>query len=226
MKSLIGFAILVAALVVAGAAFRRASLIEDRLATAREQLTTTSRVAPELAAQLDESVSLVGRIPVIGTRITREVRRQRAEGAYWQGDYVALAPAAVGTTEATEDDPLVLLLSANARFRNAVRQNRTPQTLIRSLDEVLKGYGEVLKADPASTDAAFNYEYVVRLRAALAGGRGSNMPAPETSNMQGEEGEPPTGNQQSDFNVIVPLRPEERQEQMDPGAGAEFKRKG
>jgi hypothetical protein len=225
MKSLIGFIVVALLLVGAGEAFRRASLIEERLATADEQLTTTGRVAPDVDASLDDSVALAGRIPVLGARINRQVHRQRAEGAYWQGQYATLIPAATATGDAAEDDPAVLLLAANARFRSAVLQNRTPQTLLRSLDEVLKGYGTVLKADPDSIDAAYNYEYVTRLRTALAG-RGGTMPAPRSSNMQGEEGEPPMGSQKSDFNVIVPLRPDERQDQTDPGAGAQFQRKG
>jgi hypothetical protein len=91
---------------------------------------------------------------------------------------------------------------------------------------VLKGYGRVLDQSPASLDAAYNYEFVARLRNALSGGRASGLPEPESRSMQGEEGEPPEGTRKSDFNVIVPLRPEERQEQLDPGSGAEFKRKG
>mgnify|MGYP003348064043 CR=1 FL=1 len=94
------------------------------------------------------------------------------------------------------------------------------------LDDVLKGYATVLDRDPGNRDAAYNYEFVARLRGALAGGRTSGAAEPEARSIQGEQGEPPQGTRKSDFNVIVPLRPEERQEQLDPGGGAEFKRKG
>ena len=225
-RTLIGFAVIVLALVVSGEAFRRAALIEDRLATADEQLTTDGRVAPDVAAALDESTGSVARVPVLGARLDREVRYQRAEAAYWQGDYASLAvqPTPAGGT--AENDPALLLVTANAAFRRAVLQNRTAPTLAKALDEVLKAYAAVLQADPASTDAAFDYEYVARLRTALTAGRGAAVPAPRTASMQGEEGEPPMGSKQTDFNVIVPLRPEERQDQMDPGQGATFKRKG
>jgi len=226
MKTLIGFAILVIVLAGAGIAVRRAANIEDNVAAAAEQLATTTRVAPDLDRELDESVALVGRVPLLGPRVSREVRLQRASANYWQGNYAALAAQPASTGAAPEEDPALLFLSANAAYRNAVKQNRTAQTLARSLDEVLKGYAAVLKENPASDDAAYNYEYVVRLRTALTAGRGGTVPAPRQTNMQGEQGEPPKGSRQSDFNVIVPLRPEERQEQMDPGAGAEFKRKG
>lgn len=226
MKSVIGLGLIVVALVVAGTAFRRAATIGDTLATSHEQLLTMGSVAPELDAQLDESTELVRRVPLLGPRVAREVNTGRAEAAYWQRNYAALAPTAGAAAASPETDPALLLLSANAGFRSTVLQNRTPQTLMRSLDQVLKGYAAVLQADPNAIDAAYNYEYIVRLRTALASNRTATMPAPRQNNMQGEEGEPPMDGQKSDFNVIVPLRPEERQEQMDPGAGADFKRQG
>ena len=225
-RTLIGFAVIVLALVLCGEGFRRAALIEDRLATADEQLTTDGRVEPEVAAALDESTGSVARIPVLGARLDREVRYQRAEAAYWQGDYAAPAvqPTLAGGTR--DSDAPLLLVTANAAFRRAVLQNRTAPTLARALDDVLKSYAAVLQADPTSRDAAFDYEYVAGLRAALTAGRGAAVPPARSSNMQGEEGEPPMGSKQTDFNVIVPLRPEERQDLTDPGAGATFKRKG
>lgn len=225
-RTLLGFAVVVLVLVVAGEAFRRASLIEDRLATADEQLTTDGRVAPDVATALDESRGSLSRIPVLGARLDREVRHQRAEAAYWQGDYASLAVQPTAAGAAPEDDPSLLLITANAAFRRAVIQNRTAPTLARALDDVLKAYASALQADPESRDAAFDYEFVARLRTALTATRGAAVPAPRTASMQGEEGEPPMGNRSSEFNVIVPLRPEERQDQMDPGAGATFKRKG
>jgi len=225
-RTLIGFALIVIILAAAGEAVRRAAIIEERLADAQEELSTTARVVPATAAALDESIGPVTRVPIVGPRLVREVRHQQAESAYWQGDYTALVGSPTAAAAVPEDDSELLLLSANAAFRNAVRLNKTPQTLARSLDDVLKAYAAVLKADPESTDAAYDYEYVTRLRAALAAGRTAAMPAERTNNMQGEEGEPPEGNKNSEFNVIVPLRPEERQEQMDPGAGAVIKRRG
>lgn len=225
MKSLAGLAVIAVILVAAGIGVRRAAILEDDLALAQEQLATTTRVAPEVDERLDDTVALVGNLPVLGPRITREVNRGRAEAAYWQGNYAALAPTAA-TLATEESDPEVLLLQANASFRTAVRDNRTAPALVRALDPVLKAYAGVLEANPASVSAAYNYEYIVRLRAALSSSRNATLPAPRQQNMQGEEGEPPKGSQQTDFNVIVPLRPEERQEQMDPGTGATFQRKG
>jgi hypothetical protein len=226
MRTLSGAVVIVVVLLLAGVAFRRAAIIEDRLADAETELITAGGVAPATEEAIDEALELAGRVPLVGARLQREVRLRRAEAAYWQGNYTAVAPTPGAAAAMTDEDPALVLVAANAGFRSAVQANRAAPALARTLDEVLKGYATAIQADPASRDAAHNYEYVVRLRTALTAGRGATVPAPEQNNMQGEAGEPPEGSRESDFNVIVPLRPEERQEQMDPGAGATFQRKG
>jgi hypothetical protein len=226
MRTLSGAVVIVVVLLLAGVAFRRAAIIEDRLADAETELITAGGAAPATEEAIDEALALAGRVPFVGARLQREVRLRRAEAAYWQGNYTAVAPTPGAAAAMTDEDPALVLVAANAGFRSAVQANRAAPALARTLDEVLKGYATAIQADPASRDAAHNYEYVVRLRTALTAGRGATVPAPEQNNMQGEAGEPPEGSRESDFNVIVPLRPEERQEQMDPGAGATFQRKG
>ena len=116
-----------------------------------------------------------------------------------------------------------LIAVANARKVRPVFLDKQPRP---ARHAGMIGYLTVLKNSPRNEDAAYNYEFVSRLRGALAGGRTSGAAEPEARSIQGEQGEPPQGTRKSDFNVIVPLRPEERQEQLDPGGGAEFKRKG
>jgi hypothetical protein len=225
MKSVIVSLVLVLACIAAAQGFRRAAAIEDVLATADEQLTTAGATSREADETLDAAIEAASRLPVLGPRLEAQVRRNRATQAYWQGEYAALASGPLAPTP-TETDATIQLLSANAAFRQVVSRGGTPQALARGLDEVLKAYSDVLDRDPSNVNGAYNYEFVSRLRGALAGGRTSGMPDPDSRNMQGEPGKPPEGTRQSDFNVIVPLRPEERQEQLDPGAGAEFKRQG
>ncbi|MEQ1760267.1 MAG: hypothetical protein ABL986_18270 [Vicinamibacterales bacterium] len=225
MKSVLVSIVLVIVLIAAAEAFRRAAAIEDALAVADEQLTTSGAASRDTDEALDNALALAARVPVLGPRLQQDVRQNRAAQAYWQGEYAALVSGPLAPA-ATDNDPTLQLLSANAAFRQAVMRAGTPQVLARGLDEVLKGYGAALDKAPGNVDAAYNYEFVARLRSALAGGRASGMPEPEERNMQGEPGEPPKGTPKSDFNVIVPMRPEERQEQLDPGTGAEFKRRG
>jgi hypothetical protein len=225
MKSVLVPLILVVALIAAAEGVRRAALIEDALATVDEQLTTTGAASRDADETLDASLTVASRLPVLGPRLEQQVRRSRATQAYWQGEYGALVSGPLAPAP-NETDGTLQLLAANAAFRQVVKGGGTPQALARGLDDVLKGYSTVLDRNPSSVSGAYNYEFVSRLRGALAGGRTKGIPDPDSRSMQGEPGEPPKGTPKSDFNVIVPLRPEERQEQLDPGAGAEFKRKG
>ncbi len=225
MKSVLAALLAVVALVAVAEGLRRAASIEETLATADAQLTTTGTTTRDIDEAIDASLALTSRLPLLGTRLEQRVRRFRANQAYWLGEYDALINGPLAPT-AGAPDATIQLLAANAAFRRVAAQKATPQVLAKSLDEVLKAYGAVIDADPTNVTGAYNYELVARLRNALAGGRTSGMPEGETPDMQGEEGEPPEGTRKSDFNVIVPLRPEERQEQMDPGSGADFKRKG
>jgi hypothetical protein len=225
MKSRLAALVIVIALLVAAEGIRRTARVEATLADAQEQLTTLGAVSRDTDEQLDAAMATAGRVPMLGPRLQIEVRHTRAMQAYWQRDYTALT-AGVLAPSTDDTDPTLLLLSANAAFRLAATRTGTPQTLARGLDDVLKAYVNVLDRAPANADAAYNYELVSRLRGALSGGRMSAMPQPDAGSMQGQPGEPPKGTPRSDFNVIVPLRPDERQEQLDPGAGTEFKRKG
>jgi hypothetical protein len=120
----------------------------------------------------------------------------------------------------------IRFISANAMLRELARQPVDRQALARSLDAVLKAYVSVLDVDPNDVDAAYNYEFVSRLRAALAAGRGGGVPLPLESDVHGEKGSPPPQTKPNEFNIIVPLRPEERQEQIDPQAGTVPPRRG
>lgn len=225
MKSVLVAVILVGALIAGAEGFRRAAVIEDALATADEQLTTTGATSRDADAALDSALGVASRLPVIGPRLEQQVRRNRATQAYWSREYAALVSGPLAPA-VTETDATLQLLAANAAFRQAVARGGTPQALARSLDDVLKAYGTVLDRDASNVNGAYNYEFVSRLRAALTAGRGGSMPKPEGGSMQGEPGEPPEGTPKSEFNVIVPLRPDEREEQLDPGTGGDFKRKG
>jgi hypothetical protein len=226
--------IMVAALlVVAGEASRRAAIIEDRIAATQEQLTMqASTVTPAAYDEIESQLALAARIPFVGEPMLQDVRRQRALAAYWNGDY-ATAASTAGTAsaaagaDARSTDPALLFVAANAAFRDTIRPGRARADLLRLLDESLQQYGEVLKVDPQHGGAAYNYEFVGRLRTALARGQRTDQLVPEGQpNMHGEEGDPPQGTKPPEFNVIVPMRPDERQEQFDAGVGGVTRRRG
>lgn len=232
MKKLVVRIVIALVLLAAGEAFRRASLIEDRLADGQQRLTTqTASVTPASYADLEETLAFAARIPVVGEALRADLREQRALAAYWNGDYASVVtrPAAPAAAEDEEEpqDPDLMFLAANASFRNTLQVRRDRAGLLRGLDEALRLYADVLKAQPGHAGAAYNYEYVGRLRTAIGRGQRTDQMAPDgPPQMHGEEGDPPQGTKPPDFNVIVPMRPDERQEQFEAGEGGVTRRRG
>ena len=131
---------------------------------------------------VEQSLGLERRVPVVGPAAETDVRDTRATAGYWRADYAAIAPRRDANGVVTETDPAILFLSANAGFRAS--QTATDRgDVVRRLDNVVKSYGEVLKAEAGACgtdveacetramDAAFNYEYTIRAREAMVRSR-------------------------------------------------------
>ena len=69
MKAVLVPLLLVIILVLAAEGFRRAATIEEALATADEQLTTTGAASRDSETALDSALGLAGRLPVLGARM-------------------------------------------------------------------------------------------------------------------------------------------------------------
>jgi hypothetical protein len=142
--------------------------------------------------------------------------RTRPAAEYWRGNYEAV-PA--------DADPLV---AANAAYRAAMAPGGTAQAVVTRLDGVIKQYAEVVRNDPSNEQAAYNYEFAVRYRAAVAA-RGAAVPpanADSGATPHGIIGGPPAGRDQRQFKMMVPLRPDERQEAEEAGRAGRRVRKG
>jgi hypothetical protein len=139
-----------------------------------------------------------------------------AAARYWSGEYAAIDG---------ERDPV---LAANAAYRAAVGRGGSAKEMVTRLDDVVKRYAEVLRTDPQNEDAAFNYEYVVRYRAAIAA-RGVAVPPEDDDGgvtPHGRVGAPPKGTAPQQFKVLVPMRPDERREAEEAGKAGRRTRKG
>jgi hypothetical protein len=217
MKSSSWFAqlIIVVLLLASGAVLWRASEHERRLAAAERDLVTLKYAdAEEAAAQ--PGGRLADLMPLSTAKA--DAKSLETTAGYWSGDY----------DKATEN-PDAKLLAANAAFRRAREQGGSWQAVVGRLDSVVKQYAEILRDNPNNTEAAFNYEYVVRLRAVLAQRK---QPVPPFDNrvngltIHGMEGAPPEEAEMKKFKMIVPMRPDERLEAEKAGKGTTKVRKG
>ena len=189
-------------LFVAGGLIWRAAAQERRIAEAQSSL---AKLQYERALEgIDESTA------------DADAARARAAAGYWLGDDAAVR---------SSGDAFV---AANAAYRTAVREGGDWRTVTGKLDAVIKQYAGVLRDQPGHADAAYNYEFVVRYRAAIATRQQPVPPEPDRPDLSvhGRAGAPPDTSELKKFKVIVPMRPEERREAEEAGQRGRRIRKG
>lgn len=240
MKSIAGGIILALILFALGAASWSEATLTRRVADAHERLATLHY---DVGDDLSDATPLLNRLPVKLGSASEDVARHRATVSYWGARYQSLIDMTGVTGDVPPSDPALLFLAANATFRESVPDGPDRKAALERLDRVVQAYGDVLRRDPNYVDAAYNYEYVSRVRDALAkappvkpGARdakkaplppvsgGPDLPAGPT--LHGRPGGPPEGTDMSDFKTISPMRYDEREEQTDPGRGSTIRRKG
>jgi hypothetical protein len=231
---------------LAGLAWREAALAR-RVASAHSRLATLHFDAEDGIA---ESESPLSRLAVPMMSLDDEIREHRAHSGYWRtrADHSADAAPAVplpgarggNKSEASDaGDPEVMFVATNIAFRAATRQTTDRPRTVERLDTVIQAYGEVLRAAPANVDAAYNYEYAVRMRDIIARGKntsakgrkpiddelGGSVDLPPGPTIHGRPGGPPPEIPGDQFRTIAPMPYEEREE-SDPGRGPSPQRKG
>jgi hypothetical protein len=192
----------------------RTSETEQRLAAAERELVT---LRYENAADQAQGPGRLAKLVPGSARLTADANAIDAQAAYWRGDYAAVTM-----------DPDAKLLAANAAFRTLRKDGGTWQAVVGKLDTVVKSYAEILREQPDNAEAAFNYEYTVRLRAVLAARKQpvAAYDATNTLTLHGFAGAPPEESDMKKFKMIVPMRPDERLEAEKAGKGTTKVRKG
>jgi hypothetical protein len=221
MKSVIVQLLLVLVLLAAGAVLWTVGGAEQRLANAERTLVTLryDRAAEEL--ETAAATNAVERVIADATGMATEASETRRKAAYWLGDFDEFLTR--------NDDPSLKMLAADASYRALRAEGGTWQSVTTRLDAIAKRYADVLREQPENEDAAYNYEFVVRLRTAVAAARRPIGPLDldETGlTVHGHRGAPPDDSDTKKFKMIVPMRPDERMEAEQAGRGAQKIRKG
>jgi hypothetical protein len=195
---------------------------------------------------LSPSRALSDYLPGQRRQLSDEIRIAKASVAYWLGRYGAIA----ADDQSGEVDADILLTAANAAFREAQRDPATGSAAVQRLDGVLQAYASALKAAPqrgtggpeaVAKAAAYNYEFVVRLRDQVARSpQGKNakisplMPAgpkfggdlPLGPTIHGTPGAPPPDAKMEELQMIAPMEYGDREAQPEATPGAKRERKG
>ncbi|MDO8681468.1 MAG: hypothetical protein Q7R30_23370 [Acidobacteriota bacterium] len=212
-----------------------------RVATAKERLATLDLHVDD---DLDANRTLSDYLPIDTQPLATDIRRTRTTVEYWLARYGEVIDEANG-----ELDAEVLLAAANAAFRTQEREGGAGSARVQRLDGVLQAYVAVLKAEwpaikgsPTASrmDAAYNYEYVSRVRDQVARRAGKpvkelprtaaaprkpgDLPAGPT--VHGRPGGPPPDMKAEEMDVIAPMNYGDREAQPEATPGARRERKG
>jgi hypothetical protein len=217
MKAVVTQLVVAVSLIALGGVLWVASSWERRAARADEALVTLRPEEPAIEyAGLENTMRPARGVPWLDDLIAA-VRRRRAVAQYWQS-----------TDVAPDRDPAVVFVVANATYRAAQREHDR-LTMARRMDDAIKQYAEALKANPENEDAAYNYEFTVRVKNNVMKAREVTPKAASAPLLEGElpigptihgqPGAPPRGTDMSQFKVVTPLRPDERKEQKPQDAG-------
>jgi hypothetical protein len=217
------------ALILAGLVSWNAASVAEDLAARHERRATLLDEQPLRSSAWRDLIARVVDAGVAGDA------GAPAQGDYWKRRYDALA----GGSALEEGDPARLLMAAHALFRKMEREGARTSGPER-LDQVLQAYESVLKNGGFNHDAAYNYEFVSRLRDTVARSKPTSAARPSPAKppgdtkddlprgptIHGRPGTHPPTSRGEDFEVLTPMDYGDREAQPEPTPGRPLPRKG
>jgi len=171
------------------------------------------------------------RLPLIG-EFFKGPELKRAEIDYWQKEYQSLVNQKITDPESVE--PIFNLIKGNSFYR-MVESERDRATVIEGLESAIASFVQVINKDEHNIDAAFNYEYLVRVRDDVAKRKRKLPLKPEIpsdngqQSLHGQEGRQGKDSGASTIKIHVPSDGDQRKnenEGQDAGKGAVKRGKG
>jgi hypothetical protein len=217
------------ALALAGGICLAASLLDRRIARTQRDMAAQQYGDPDQVLDtVERYLEYASRLPGIGSGPLNDVRARKAALRYWQRQYNLLIPQQ-GDPIATipADNVALQRIVANAVYRSGRAEAKDKTTTLRALDEAINAYLAVLKNVSRDDTAAYNYEYLTRLRDDVNKARREPELTDTTEDgPDGRRGGPPPAAAPPEFKIIVPLEPGELDGGADPGKGSPIERKG
>ena len=227
MKNTTGYLVAAAAAVLLGVGCLTIGLLDRDLARAQEEIATMNYAEPEATYDTAERyLEYASHLPWVGNGPVNDVRARKAASKYWQRQYRGIVPQQPDPVGSVASDNVDLqLVVADALYRMGQAQATNRESLMMALETGINGYLTVLKNSAQREEAAYNYEYLVRLRDALD--KGAFKPAKtKEKSPDGASGAQPADQSEREFKIYVPLESDERKNQGEAGKVAPARRKG
>ena len=229
MTRITGYLVAAAALVLAAGVCLAMSLLDRQIARAQVDLSTLQEDDPEVAfAGLERYIAYGSGLPWIGAATLNDVQWRKATLQYWQRQYDQVIPPQGDPIAAIPPDNIELqLVVANAVFRRAQAEAVDKPSVLRALDAGINAYLAVLVNTDRHQGAAYNYEYLVKLRDEIDSDR--RPPVLSDTGDQGptgKQGGPKQDPESREFQILVPLESDEMDMGIEPGQGGTIERQG
>ena len=228
MKGIVGNLLVAAVLALAGAGFLAAGFINRDMARAQQGVMSLKYdEADKVFANTERYFEYASHLPWVGDAPLNDVRTRRAELRYWQGEYAAISSPKPESGNGTGTENVALqLVAANAGYRAGLLEAKDKQATIQAVEAGMQAYLGVLKSTTREEDAAYNYEYLVRLRDDLLEGR-ANFRVPKSQfDPNGLSGAILSRGDGAQFKTRIPLQNEERDKAAGAGKIPPAKKKG
>jgi hypothetical protein len=222
MKAIAGYLFIAVVLALIGMVCIGAGRLDRDMARGEQSLSALKYdEADQAFASAERYYDYASSLPWVGKEPVNDIRARRAALRYWQGQYGAV------TSQQPDPDNIDLqLVAANAQYRSGRLEAKDRQKTLQAVDTSIQAYLGVLKNAKRQEDAAFNYEYLARLRQELLLGRGAFRLPPGFGDPNGTAGSILEPGDTGKFNIYVPLEKEERDKAGGAGKAAPIKRKG
>jgi len=228
MRGIVGFLFGAFVLAIVGAiSWTMASLDRDLLRAEQDINTLNYAGAEATYDRAERYFQYASHVPGIGNGPLNDIRARKAALRYWQRDYTSIVPKQSDPVTAIPSDNVELqFVVANAVYRAGVARAKDRPAALQALDAGINAEVVVLKNAKRHEDAAYNLEYLVRLRDDVEKGK-RKLGNPVGISAHGSMGFPaPELKDSPDFKLLVPLDTEERNKMGNAGKAVPKPRKG
>lgn len=226
MKGIMSYLLGAIVLMLVGGGCLMVSMLERQIAEAQQSVTTLQYEGVEETLDNVEWYFEYGtRLLWIGNEPLNDVRVRKAALQYWQRQYGSIIPEQTDPVGVIAADNLELqLVVANAVYRTGQAKATDRDTTLQAVQAGIDAYQTVLRNAERHETAAYNYEYLVRLRDEIEERDVTpDLPEAGEDGQFGEEGGPPEEEGRSNFPIRVPLDIEDF---GDPGTDSPIQRQG
>ena len=215
-------------LALAGALCLAAGIVDRAIVRTQENgFALTDAGSAEAFDTAERYLQYASWIPSVRRRVN-DVQARRAAMHYWRREYDRIVPPDADPLAGIPPENVDLqLIAANAAYRRSQSGAKDRTNALRALDAAINAYVAVLR-NGDNEAAAYNYEYLARLREDIdKGRRTADLTEKAEDGPAGEQGgAPPEDSNKRDLKILIPLDPSEMDKGIDPGKGAPIQRKG